>query len=127
VEQYQKTAALDPPSEDLLLDWALAYDCAGNSQEAIRKLQQSAALRPSAHVYSQIGMEFGKTGKYAEALAALQTAQALNPAFAMTYYYLGNVHAAQGNLAQAVADYQHVLALDPNNQPAREALAHMSR
>jgi tetratricopeptide (TPR) repeat protein len=72
-------------------------------------------------------MEFGKTGKYAEALAALQTAQALNPAFAMTYYYLGNVHAAQGNLAQAVADYQHVLALDPNNQPAREALAHMSR
>jgi tetratricopeptide (TPR) repeat protein len=126
-EQYQKTAALQRPREDLLLDWALAYDCAGNSQEAIAKLQQSAALRPSAHVYSQIGMEFGKTGKYAEALAALQTAQALNPAFAMTYYYLGNVHAAQGNLVQAVADYQHVLALDPNNQPAREALAHMGR
>jgi protein O-mannosyl-transferase len=126
-EQYQKTAALQRPREDLLLDWALAYDCAGNSQEAIAKLQQSAALRPSAHVYSQIGMEFGKMGKYPEALAALQTAQALDPGFAMTYDYLGNVHAAQGNLVQAVADYQHVLALDPNNQPAREALAHMSR
>ena len=127
VEQYQKTATLQPPQEDLLLDWALAYDCAGSPQEAVRKLQQSAALRPSAHVYSQIGMEFGKMGKYPEALEALQTAQELNPRFAMTYDYLGNVHAAQGNLTQAIADYQHVLALDPNNQPAREALAHMGR
>jgi tetratricopeptide (TPR) repeat protein len=125
VEQYQQAATLERPREDLLLDWALAYDCAGNPQEAIRKLQQSAALRPSAHVYSQIGMEFGKMGEYPEALAALQTAQERNPNFAMTYYYLGNIHAIQGNQAQALADYQHVLALDPNNQPAREALAHM--
>jgi protein O-mannosyl-transferase len=127
VEQYQKTATLQPPQEDLLLDWALAYDCAGNSREAVAKLQQSAALRPSAHVYSQIGMEFGKMGKYPEALAALQTAQELDPGFAMTYDYLGNVHALQGNPAQALADYQHVLALDPTNQPAREALARMGR
>ncbi len=127
VDQYQKTATLKPAQADLLLDWALAYDCAGNSQQAIAKLQQAAALRPSAHVYSQIGMEFGKMGKYPEALAALQRAQELNPGFAMTYDYLGNVHVMQGNLAQAVADYQHVLALDPNNQPARDALAHLGR
>jgi protein O-mannosyl-transferase len=127
VEQYQKTASLQPPQDDLLLDWALAYDCAGNPQEAVAKFQQSAALRPSAHIYSQIGMEYGKMGKFPEALAALQTAQQLNPRFAMTYDYLGNVHAAQGNLVQAVADYQHVLALDPSNQPARDALARMGR
>jgi protein O-mannosyl-transferase len=127
VDQYQKTALLKPAQADLLLDWALAYDCAGNSQEAVVKLQQSAALRPNAHVYSQIGMEFGKMGKYPEALAALQRAQELNPSFAMTYDYLGNVHVMQGNLAQAVADYRHVLALDPNNQPARDALAHLGR
>jgi protein O-mannosyl-transferase len=127
VEQYQKTAMLEPPKDDLLLDWGLAYDCAGNSQEAVAKFQQSAAMRPSAHAYSQLGMEFGKIGKYPEALAALQTAQERNPRFAMIYYYFGNVHTAQGNLVQAVADYQHVLALDPNNQPAREALARMGR
>jgi len=127
VEQYQKAATIQRPREDLLLDWALAYDCAGNPLEAIAKLQQSAARRPSAHVYSQLGMEFGKMGKYPEALAALETAQERNPNFAMTYYYLGNIHAIQGNQAQALADYQHVLALDPNNQPAREALARMGR
>ena len=31
------------------------------------------------------------------------TAQRLDPGFAMTYYYLGNIHAIQGNQAQAVA------------------------
>ncbi len=54
-------------------------------------------------------------------------AQRLDPGFAMTYYYLGNVHAIQGNQSQAVQDYQRVLTLDPGNAPAREALAHMSR
>ena len=45
----------------------------------------------------------------------------------MTYYYLGNIHAIQGNRAQAREDYQRVLALDPNNAPATEALARMGR
>ncbi|HTW67465.1 MAG TPA: tetratricopeptide repeat protein [Bryobacteraceae bacterium] len=125
-EQYQKAATLVRPRYDLLLDWALAYDCAGNSQQAIAKFEESAKLRPSAHVYSQIGMEYGKSGQYPEALAALQRAQELNPRFAMTYYYLGNIHKIQGNQAQAVADYQRVLSLDPGNQPARDALARMA-
>jgi len=51
VDQYQKTATLQRPREDLLLDWALAYDCAGNTQAALAKLQQAAARRPNAHVY----------------------------------------------------------------------------
>jgi len=126
-EQYQKVASLARPQYDLLLDWGLAYDCAGNPQQAIAKLQQSAALRSTAHIYSQIGMEYGKIGRYPEALAALQMAKERNPRFAMTYYYLGNVHASQGDQTQALSDYQHVLALDPGNQPAREALARMGR
>ncbi len=125
VDEFQKAAALEPPKSDLLLDWALAYDCAGNSQQAIAKFQQAAAQHPNGHVYSQIGMEYGKMGKYPEALDALSMAQRLDPGFAMTYYYLGNIHAIQGNQAQAVQDYQRVLTLDPGNAPAREALARM--
>jgi hypothetical protein len=125
VDEFQKTAALEPPTWDLLLDWGLAYACAGNSQQAIAKFQEAAAEHPSAHTYSQLGMEYGKIGKYPEALDALATAQRLEPDFAMTYYYLGNIHTIQGDRAQAVADYRHVLALDPNSQPARDALARM--
>jgi Tfp pilus assembly protein PilF len=127
VDEFQKAAALEPPKFDLLLDWALAYDCAGNSPQAIATLQQAAAQHPNAHVYSQIGMEYGKIGKYPEALDALSAAQRLDPGFAMTYYYLGNIHAIQGNQAQAAEEYRRVLALDPNNAPAREALLRMGR
>jgi tetratricopeptide (TPR) repeat protein len=127
VDEFQKAAALEPPTYDLLLDWALAYDCAGNPQQAIAKFQQAAAQHPDGQTYSQIGMEYGKMGKYPEALDALATAQRLDPSFAMTYYYLGNVHAIQGNQAQAREDYQRVLTLDPHNAPASEALARMGR
>lgn len=125
VDEFQKAAALEPPKSDLLIDWALAYDCAGDSQQALAKFQLAAAQHPDAHVYSQIGMEYGKIAKYSEAVEALTTAQRLDPGFAMTYYYLGNIHAIQGNQAQALGDYQRVLTLDPRNEPAREALARM--
>jgi len=127
VDEFQKAAALQPPTYDLLLDWALAYDCAGNSQQAIEKLRQAAAQHPDGHVYSQIGMEYGKIGNYQDALEALMTALRLDPRFAMTYYYLGNIQAIQGNQAQARIYYQRVLMLDPRNELAREALARMGR
>lgn len=126
-EQYQAIAGMVRPRYDLLLDWALAADCAGNSQQALQQFQESARLHPNAHTYSQIGMEYGKMGKYPEALDALQKAENSNSDFAMTYYYRGNIYAIQGNQAQAIADYRHVLELDPDNQPAREALARMGR
>jgi protein O-mannosyl-transferase len=127
VDEFQKAAALEPPAYDLLLDWALAYDCAGHPQQAVEKFQQAAALHPDGQTYSQIGMEYGKMGKYPEALDALTTAQRLDPGFAMTYYYLGNIHAIQGDQAQARKDYENVLALDPHNAPAGEALARIGR
>ena len=125
VEEFQKAAALEPPKYDLLLDWALAYDCAGNFEQAIAKFQQAAAQHPSAHTYSQLGREYGKIGRYPEALEALTTAQRLDPRFAMTYYYFGNFHEIQGDLAQARKDYQQALKLDPNNGPAQTHLARL--
>jgi protein O-mannosyl-transferase len=125
VNEYQRTAALTTPGYDLLLDWGLAYDCAGDNQQAIAKLQQAVALHPNAHTYSQLGREYGKSGNYPAALQALATAQRLDPAFVMTYYTLGNVHQAQGDLAQARQDYQKALGIDPTNEPARAALARL--
>ena len=58
-------------------------------------------------------------GKYPEALDALATAQRLDASFAMTYYYLGNIHAIQGNPAQARQDYRARAGARPA-QRARE-------
>ena len=127
VDEFGRAAQLEPPTYSLLLDWALAYDCAGNSDEAIAKLTQASLIEKDAHVFSQLGMEYGKTGKYPQALDALDTAIKLDPNFSMTYFYLGNIHNIQGDRSRAVEEYKHAVALDPQNQVARDALARLGQ
>ncbi len=52
--------------------------------DAVAKLQQAAALEPTAHVYSQIGMVYAKQRRWDEALEALATAEKIDPSFAPT-------------------------------------------
>ena len=127
VDEFAKAAQIEPPTFDLLVDWALAYDCAGRPDDALAKLKQAASITPNAHVYSQIGMEYGKTGKYPEAMDALAMAERLNPRFAMTYVYRGNIYEVQKNAGAAAQEYRHALALDPYNQPARDGLARLGQ
>jgi len=125
VENFEKASELEPPNFDLLLDWGLAYDGVGKPAEAIAKLRQAAAFEKSAHVYSQIGMEYGKMGQYPQALDTLQTAIQLDPNFVMSYVYRGDVFSVQGNQRQAAEEYRHALGIDPNNSVAREKLARL--
>lgn len=120
VTQYAEAARLEPPDYGLLVDWGLACDCAGQPDEAVAKLQQAAALDPSAHVYSQIAKVYAGHARWPEALVALAQAGKLDPNYAVTYYYRGGVEASTGDFAAAVADYQHALALgiDPALAPA---------
>jgi tetratricopeptide (TPR) repeat protein len=120
---YAIAAQIEKPRDTLLVDWALAYDCLNQPEEALTRLRQAAAMHPDAHVYSQIGMVYGKQGKNAEALEALDTAIKLNPRFEMSYIYRGGVHLALNDPAAAAADFRRALAINPANQSARDALA----
>src|ERR1700674_2434718 len=73
--EYQKVANLERPDYNLLVDWVLAYDCLNQPDVALAKLRQAAALESTAHVYSQIGMIYGKRSQWAEAMEALATAE----------------------------------------------------
>jgi tetratricopeptide (TPR) repeat protein len=120
---YEHVARLDRTDYALFIDWGLDYDCLNQPDKALEKFQQAAALRQTAHVYSQIGMIYGKQGKNAEALEALATAEKIDPNFAMTYVYRGGVHTSQGNPVAAIEDFQRALALNPRNEVAQRALA----
>ena len=119
---YERSAQLDPKEDRVFIDWGLDYDCLNQPDQALAKLRQAAALKPTAHVYSQIGMIFGKQGKNTEALEALATAEKLDPNFEHTYVYRGDVHLSQGNAAAAVEDFRRALAINPRNQKASQDL-----
>jgi tetratricopeptide (TPR) repeat protein len=122
VAEYEATARTGGSDATLLLNWGLALDDAGKTQEAIDKLNQVAALQPSAHVYSQIGRVYGRDNQEDKALEALAEAERLDPGFEMTYVYRGNVYLNRGDTSKATVEYNKALAINPNNGPALENL-----
>jgi tetratricopeptide (TPR) repeat protein len=125
--QFEATSKLQPPTYDLAIDWALALDCANRPGDALLKLQQAAQLEPKAHVYSLMGMINAKQGRREEAMAALDQAQKLDPRFAMSYVYRGNVYEVSSQPDLAAAEYRKALEIDPNLDAARQALARVAR
>jgi tetratricopeptide (TPR) repeat protein len=120
---YERSAQLDPRDDRLFTDWGLAYDCLNEPDQAVAKIRHALSLKRTAHGYSQLGMIYGKNGKYAEALEALAMAATIDPRFDMTYVYRGDVHLAAGDPAAAVQDFRQALAINPQNQPALRDLA----
>jgi tetratricopeptide (TPR) repeat protein len=121
--EYKRTAEIEPPNYDLLVDWALAYYACNDPDDAIAKLREAAAKDATAHVYSQIGMIYAKRQRWSEAREALDRAQKIDPNFMMTYYYRGGVHLSQNQLIEAIANYRKAVQLDPAYQPALQGLA----
>jgi tetratricopeptide (TPR) repeat protein len=113
VEEYQKVADGWPPNYDLLVDWGLAYDCVNQPELALEKLRQAATMGAGAHLYTQIAKVYGERRRWAEALDALAIAERIEPGFAVTYAYRGKIFFNLNRAADAVAEYQRALALDP--------------
>jgi tetratricopeptide (TPR) repeat protein len=122
VAEFQKTADLEPPSADLLIDWGLAYDGMNQPDLALAKFREAVAKEPSAHAYTQVGYIYAKRSQWKEANEAFDMAQKVDPGFAITYLYKGQVHLANNELPAALAEFQHALQLDPRLEPARQAL-----
>jgi tetratricopeptide (TPR) repeat protein len=127
VAEFQKTADLEPPTADLLIDWGLAYDGLNQPEMALSKFREAAAKTPSAHVYTQIGYIYAKRSQWNEANEAFDMAARIDPGFAITYLYKGQVHLAKNELPAALAEFQHALQLDPRLEPARQALVTTQR
>lgn len=127
VKKFEIAARLAPPDDALLIDWGLALDGVGRREEAADKLRQAAALNPTAHVYSQLAMIYGKSRENQKALDALGIAERLDHAFVMTYVYRGNVLTQMGDRVAAAREFQRALAIDPKNAPAADGLRLVTR
>jgi tetratricopeptide (TPR) repeat protein len=122
VQHYETVAKLEPADQNLLIDWALADDCALKTDSALIRLKQAAQMGPTAHVYSLIGMMHGKQGRVAESLDALAIAEKLDPKFEMIYVYRGNDYLTTGNFEGAAVEFKKAIAINSLNQVAVNGL-----
>ena len=70
---------------------------------------------------------YAKHRRYPEALEELDQAEKIDPNYDMIYFYRAGVAQELGNRAEAQKQYRHALELNPQNQPARDALARVSQ
>jgi len=121
---YAEAAKLNKPDYELLVDWALSLDCAGDSGGAVEKLRQATELRKKgSHAWATLGMVYGKSGRSADALEALNRALSLNPRDANALAYRGNVYLVGGKTAEAIADFEAALRIAPEQTVAAQGLA----
>jgi len=124
---YEAASKLTPPRFDLLMDWALSLDCAGDEHRALDVLHNAEHYDNGAHVHATLGMVYAKLGQNDEALQELTIAERADPAFETTYVYRGNIAEAAGDRAGAAREYQRALHINPQNPMAREAFARVAR
>ena len=122
-QNYEAASKLQPPDNELLVDWALALDCTGRMDDALEKLRLAMAQKETAHLHTQIARELMRKQQWGDALAELSAAERLKPNYDMTYVYRGNIFQIRGDRAAATREFQRALELNPENEIARGALA----
>jgi len=122
-QQYQYAAQLRTPDYRLLVDYALALDCAGDQTQAIAKLRQATTLERNSHAWSVLGVIYGKSKQTDQALEALNQALTINPRDEAALVTRGNVHVLMKQPALAIADYDAALQINPSSQAALQGKA----
>jgi tetratricopeptide (TPR) repeat protein len=125
-QNFETLSHLGQTDYALMVDWGLALDRLGRRDEALVKLKQATTLEVNPQAWGLLGQVYGEQGRVQEALQALDTAQKINPRFAMTYAIRGNVYEVMHAYPAAEEQYRHALAIEPSYTAAREALARVA-
>ena len=113
---FRQVVALDPKYEPGYVNIAIAEYTRGRYDEALRWIDRSAAMNADdarAQYYRGLCMRW--TQKYDEAIAILQPVAARYPRFRQVHQELGYLYLILRRYPEARAEYETVLAIDPDD------------
>jgi tetratricopeptide (TPR) repeat protein len=125
LERQQQQGLSRPPAQQVpirqSLDRARQLISAGKTDEGLAELQRAMAIdSTNAEAHFLRGIIFQREGQSQSAISAFQTAVSYNPRMVESHIWLGRLHLARGDRAQALAHCRQALGIDPQN---REAIA----
>jgi Tfp pilus assembly protein PilF len=109
----------DPKNEDYRFRYAMILTDTKAPAAAIIRLREALAEFPnSPRLWFALGVAQSANYKTDEAGKSFERSLALDPKFAPALAYLGMTYAEQGQFADALALYEHALAIDERLAPA---------
>jgi len=128
VDQYRAFLAVRPNDAGGWMNYAIALASTGHAEEATRAFRRTVALNPAdmnarrnlaSHLFNLGEMDAAAS----EAIGILK----MRPDNAAAHDLLGRVRGSEGRLAEARAEFERALQIDPHDAQAREDLALLLR
>lgn len=105
---------------------AMIYRLEGKEDEAIKKLQLSKSMAPfDVGVAFQLGLVYYQKGDYENAKRELERAVSLDANYANALYFLGLTYDKLGEKKKAIARFETVQTLNPDNEQVKKILKNL--
>jgi tetratricopeptide (TPR) repeat protein len=93
---------------------AFMADHSGDTTQAVKLAETAASSRDDVHTLDSLAWVYYKAGRYREALQAEQKAMRLGTQSALFYFHLGMIQDKLGDAANAKANVQKAIEINPN-------------
>ena len=121
---YKIAAKGDPPAGDVLNNYGVAMDGAGNKAEAITLLRAAVLIQPDSWTaWDNLGNALLSRGNARMSESCHRQALALNPGHGATLSNLANALHRQGKMEESVQFYREAIAATPNSAKFHTNLA----
>jgi tetratricopeptide (TPR) repeat protein len=110
----------------VLMAWAEEFECLGQNERALAKLQRATVVAPTSYSYELLGLLYGEMRRMSDAKRALDTAVSLAPAAESPYLSRAYWYEVTKDYAGARTDYSRALAINPTNFLARAKLLQLA-
>ncbi|MGA3045015.1 MAG: tetratricopeptide repeat protein [Terracidiphilus sp.] len=114
-EQFQTAQAIEPESEEVVLNLARLYAESGDIQHAAKVIQDVPVTDRTPKMEFALGAAYDQLKQTKDAIAAYQRAQDMDPGDAQTLDALGQALLADNQLDEALKQFKALADADPEN------------
>jgi len=127
IAAYRRAIELEPTLTEAHVRLSELLEPIGEYDEAAQLLHRAASLADTVSGRFYLGRALMLDGDFLGAEERLREAAALDPTNDEVFKYLGDALARQGRFAEAVAEFDHTLALNPRQVSAYFAAAEVRK
>ena len=122
-ESFLKALGLNPSYAQAHFWYSLYLEAMGRGEEAVLQARWARELDPiSKGAVANLAMQLVNAGRFEEASAEIAEALELDARFWGTHWVFGNLHARQGDYAEATAAFQNAVDLSERNSVSLSSL-----